>query len=111
MKVQKGENLIVRINLKQQDGSALNLADLISLTVEINQLKKTYATYTLGDDPEIREGETANEVEIEIKTSVTSQMVSGFDVYAKLHIEAPNDEFEVDPHQFEKTGIKIFSVL
>jgi len=111
MRIYKGENLIVRIALRQQDGTPMNLSDLISLKAEINQLKKTHAVYLLGESPEIREGNAANELEIEITSSLTSKMASGFDVWVRLTLQADNEEFDIDPHHVDITGIKMFTVI
>lgn len=110
MEIHRGENLIIRIVLTQQNGNPLNLSDLISLKAEIVQLRRTVVTYILGEDAEIREGNTANEVEIELIKAVTSKL-RFYPVSVKLTIEAPNAEFEVDPYQVDVAWSDLFDVV
>jgi hypothetical protein len=110
MKVYKGENLIIRIDLRQQTGDPLNLVDLISLRAAIKQNKQIVVSYLFGTDPEIREGNNPNEIEIELKSSVTDVLLPKHDVFVKLIMHAPNEEFEVDADQVDITEIKAFSM-
>lgn len=106
----RGNNIIVRINLQQQDGSDLDIVDTTGLIVKLFQSRVEKFSYVYGVDPEIRIGAAANQIEIEIKTSVTLNLRIGDVVVGKVYLSVANSEFEVDLKQNLVGEIDLFSL-
>lgn len=96
----KGDNGLIEWPLLQRDGTPLNVADLTLLYVEFIQnerVKKKYI-FLQGDkpvDPEIREGEEPNIVEIEYTTELTESL-DDCKTYVKLTLEVEDPSLLVD---------------
>ena len=79
-----GEDAKVERTLYYSDGTTeLPLTDLVSLTGQIIQYNKVLASYVLGTDEEIEEGDTTNEVRIHVTTEVSERFKEGA-VYFRL---------------------------
>ena len=109
MTIYSGENVIVKINLLQGDGATpLLLSSLQSLVVKIKQ-STTLATYTLGTNEQVRQGDSTSQVEIEITQALSDTLKKG-QVYAQLEMQIANAEFEVDTYQKDISIVEIFKV-
>ena len=84
-----GEDAKVERTLFYSDGTTpLPLTDLVSLSAQIIQYGKVYATYVYSPTPdpvqdEIEVGDTTNEVRIHLTTEISSRLKEG-DVYFRL---------------------------
>lgn len=84
-----GEDAKVERTLFYDDGTTpLPLTDLVSLSCQIVQYNKVYATYVYLPTPdpvddEIEEGDTTNEVRIHLTTQISSRLREGA-VYFRL---------------------------
>ena len=109
MTIYSGENVIVKINLFQSDGATpLLLSSLQSLVVRIKQ-STVLATYTLGTNNQVRQGDSTSQLEIEITQALSAILKKG-QVYAQLEMQITNDEFEVDTYQKDISIVEIFKV-
>ncbi len=105
-----GENKIIKVNMKQEDETTpLLLADCDTITAKIVQSGSTYATYTYGTDPEIRQGDNTSQLEVELKASVSAKLRLG-KVYLLVTAGIPESEFVVDPRQIDMKPIEIMTI-
>lgn len=94
--ISKGENVLIRRNLFQQDGTTpLLISSLAVCKVTLKQTGASDIVYTVGTNPEIREGESTSQVELEIKKTVSAAMVKG-EVTAEWEFELTDADFAVD---------------
>lgn len=96
----KGDNGLIEWPLLQRDGTPLNVADLTLLYVEFIQNDRVKQKYIFLDgakpaDPEIREGDAANIVEIEYTTALTESL-DDCTTYLKLTLEVEDPLLLVD---------------
>lgn len=109
MTIYSGENLIVKVNLFQSDGSTpLLLSSLQSLVVKVKQTT-VLATYTLGTNGQVRQGDSASQVEVEI-TQALSLLLKKGSVYLQIEMQVTNAEFEVDDYQKDIAVVEVFKV-
>lgn len=97
LKIAKGENFLVRFNLKQKDGTALLLSSLTSMSVDILQNSKVIESLTYPS-ANLRQGETTSQAEVEVRT-VTSNKFSKGNVFLKTTIVAPDSDFDTEEAQ------------
>lgn len=69
--IQNSGNAIIRRNLFQADGTDLLLSSCNSISVQLLRGNTVIATYTYGTSPEVREGEQASQLEVEVKSALT----------------------------------------
>lgn len=105
----KGENKIVLFDLLAEDGSALALSSLASLSLEIQQNGFTLKNYVYGTDHELEQGATASQVKFELRSSLSERFVPGT-VNALMTTELVDPDFDVDQNQVDKSLIEIFTV-
>lgn len=96
----KGDNGLIEWPLLQRDGSPLNVADLTLLYVEFIQNDRVKKKYIFLEgskpaDPEIREGDEANVVEVEYTTALTESL-DDCRTYLKLTLEVADPTLLVD---------------
>ena len=109
MKIISGENLILKINLFQSNGTTpLLISSTHSIVARIKQTS-TIATYTYGTSPQIRQGDSTSQIEIEITQALSALLKKG-SVYVQLEIEFENAEFEVDDYQKDISISEAFKV-
>jgi hypothetical protein len=106
----KGENKIIRRNLFQSDGTTpLNVSSLSLAKVTLIQNGTTIVTYTYGTNPELRLGTAANQLELELKKTVTAALLKG-SVIIEWEFEIASTEFVVDGvnnQQFRETAVYV----
>lgn len=96
MKISKGENILVRRNLYQADGTTPLLISSLSLAkVTLRQNNQVVITYVLGTNPEIRPGVQTNQIELEITKSLSASLQIG-ELIAEWEFEVNDSEFQVD---------------
>lgn len=99
--IKVGENAIIKKNLFYEDGTTpLLIADLSLLKVELRQNNKVMAAYTYAPTPDpvqgqVREGDTASQVEVELTKDVSSQLLPGV-LSLRIIMEKVDAEFVVD---------------
>lgn len=109
MTIISGENLILKVNLFQSNGTTpLLISSTHSIVARIKQTS-TVATYTYSISPQIRQGDSASQIEIEITQSLSALLKKG-SVYLQLEIEFENSEFEVDDYQKDISINEAFKV-
>ena len=106
--IQKGENVIIRRNLLKADESALLLADITSLTVDIKQGGDVIDTLTYPG-AYIRQGESTSQVEIEISTTNSNKFKAG-KVSLRYTIIANNADFSGEGTQKDIIQEDVLSV-
>lgn len=89
--INKGENIIIRRNLKQANGDELPLSNVESLKLEILQ-SGTLVERLEYPSQFLRLGELSNQIEIEVSTSVSNRFRKGR-VTFKYEITVQNDDF------------------
>jgi len=108
--ITRGENSIIQRNLFYSNGTTpLLLADLETITAEIVQYDVVLATYVYETDPEIRQGTSASNIEIEVTTEVSQKFKEG-PVYIRLTMEMTDAEYEVDLELKDIDKFEIFTV-
>lgn len=100
IKKYRGENGLILWPLLQRNGDPLNVADLTLLYVEFIQNQRVKQKYIFLDgskpsDPEIREGEYPNVVEVEYTTELTEKL-DDCNTYLKLTLELVDPLLLVD---------------
>lgn len=105
----KGENKIVLFDLLSIGGSPLDLASLVSLSLEIQQNGFTLKNYVYGTDHELEQGATASQLKFELRSSLSDRFVPG-SVNAVITTELVDSDFDVDQNQVDKSIIEIFTV-
>jgi hypothetical protein len=86
-----GENLIARIS-----PMSLDIADYTLVRVSVWNDQKKLATYTIGTDDEVREGNASDELEVEIVKALSRKLLPG-DLILEITTEEEDAELEVDP--------------
>lgn len=96
LSISKGENVLIRRNLYQSDGTTpLLISSLALCKVTLKQTGEADIVYTEGTDAELREGTATNQVELEVKKTVSAAMVKG-EVTAEWEFEVTDATFTVD---------------
>lgn len=96
----KGENSLLRKQLKRADGTDLNISSILDASVKIEQYGVELKKYTLGVDGELREGSLPNELELEI-TKVVSETLPVGRLKLIYTIEVANSDFETESRQID----------
>jgi hypothetical protein len=77
LSIKPGENFMVRVNLLKKDGTPLDIAnDLVSCTVSVVQNNSALVSYEYPN-ANLRIGEAANQLELEVLQSVSEKFVRG----------------------------------
>jgi hypothetical protein len=106
----RGENYLVRIDMLQSDGETpLLLSACESISVKVIQGSVTLASYVYGTDPEVRQGESTSQLEVEITKAVSQKFRTG-SVYLKLTVQETDAEFVVDEVHRDIDLIEILDV-
>ena len=104
----KGENILVRRNLLQADGTTPLLVSSLTLAkATIIQFGTPLQTYTLNTNAELRQGTTTSQLELEIKKTLSATFAKG-DIIIEWEIEINIAEFDVDTvnnQQFRETAL------
>jgi hypothetical protein len=96
LSISKGENVLIRRNLYQSDGTTPLLISTLALCkVTLKQSGAADIVYIEGTNPELREGTATNQVELEIKKAVSAAMAVG-EVNAEWQFEVTDATFTVD---------------
>lgn len=90
-----GANAIKEIQLRDNLGNNLVLADLEDVTVKIVQYNRTLETLVYGTDDELQDGSTSSKLKIEIKKALSQTFREG-NVYARVIEDNTDAAFEVD---------------
>lgn len=111
----KGDNGLIEWPLFQRDGSPLNVADLTLLYVEFIQNNRVKQKYIFLEgsktaDPEIREGEEPNIVEIEYTTDLT-ETLDDCTTYLKLTLEVDDTRMLVDGELHAEFVRYVFTII
>ena len=92
--INKGENVLIRRNLKKADGTDLLLADISSLTVAI--IQDGYVIEQLAyPSAYLRQGESTSQLELEISTTISGNFKTG-KVTLKYTVVFPNTDFDAE---------------
>ena len=90
-RIEKGENALIRRDLKKVDGTDLLLSTLTTFTAEILQNGKVIETLTYPST-KLRQGSTTSQAELEITTTVSNQFRKG-KVCVRWTLVAPSTVF------------------
>lgn len=97
--IKRGENLLIRKNLLQADGSPLLLADLAGAVVHLKHTVKSkqiiLKTYEYGSDPELRAGTTTSQLEFELPMVTSAELPLG-SIIAEFVLDVNDVNFHVD---------------
>lgn len=110
-----GENAIIKRNLFASDGTTpLLLSSLALLHAQVIQNGRVLATYIYLPTPnpvhpEIRQGTSTSQIEVEITTALSEDFREGA-VTMKLIMEQVNGEHEVDGELRDIDEFEIFTV-
>lgn len=111
----KGENALIRRNLLAVNGTTpVLLSSLVYLSAQIKQFGVIMAEYIMlpvqvPAHPEIREGLTDSQVEIEITKTLSDRFKEG-SVTMKLFMEQADVEFDTDGELRDIDEFEIFTV-
>lgn len=104
----KGESQLIEVEMIQSDGSDLNFSDLETGTkIEFYQNKSLLKTLLLADN-ELRQGETLNDLEVEIKADVSELFSKGYSVFIRVYLVATNSDYTASANQ--QTDIKTYRI-
>lgn len=91
-----GSNKICTFTLFESDGSTPKpVSDFVTVVGMVIQYGRLMASYTLGDDDRIREGDSSNIVEVEIDTELSERFREG-PVTVKLRLDETDADFTED---------------
>lgn len=107
-----GDNEIVKINLKDETGADQNISGLYSITVFIIQQQRTLATYVYGTHTQVRQGDTAQQIALEVTQEVSKKLSAGT-VYVQVLAYKTRAEFLLDSGRKKDTGklIPVFEAV
>jgi hypothetical protein len=110
MNIFKGENALVKFNVKDINNANVNIDSLASAKCRMFQGQKTFAEYTYSNAAGslFRKGNNNFQFELEILKTLTANMKG--DIYAEVTVEATNGDFNVEGKMIDKTQILILNV-
>lgn len=108
LRIKTGENFIVRLDLKDKDGSNLLLSSLVSMGVDVKQNGSVLESMTYSST-NLRQGETTSQAEIEVRTTTSAKFKKG-NVYLKVTVVAPDSDFDTESNQTKIEEILVAQV-
>lgn len=107
--LQDSSNALIRRNLVQSDQvTPLLLSSCASIVVQLLRGTRVVATYTLGTSPEVRQGLTTSQLEVEVKSSLTQTEGT---ITMEVLITITDSEFEVDLVNKQKFSEDIIKII
>lgn len=97
----RGSNRLIRIPLYLEDGTtAIAAASLSYASVALYQGVKLIDTYVRGTDAELRNGDTSNELELELTSALTNQLAQDKPLTGLITLKVTDTDFTAEPNLF-----------
>lgn len=110
----KGENALVVRALYGTDGvTPIPLSSLTYLVAEVRQYNRLFASYSYvgtPSDPEIRQGDTSNEVVVEITEELSAKLKEGI-LYIRIKGKQVDSDYTVDGEIYDIDEQECFDVI
>ena len=100
-KLKKGDNRLIERVFFDQYGSKIEYANMTAITATLKQGDTTVVSYTKAD-AQLREGDKAHEIEVELTESVSNTLEIGKPVKIIYKITVTDSDYDSD-------GARIFS--